>query len=203
MGISEVSVIYVHPTDTNSRQNYKCGHCGVFNSGRTVAGYEGTIRTRFLVCTSCCRGTTWDSKIGYIPGHKPGDALNGLPPEVNEAYEEARTCFSVKAYTACELICRKILMHIAVDKGDEEGKHFEEYLDYLESKGYITPPIKSWTDQIRQNGNSSTHELQAPSEERAEETLMFTMELLRIIYEMAEAAKKYAPAASPGQEITK
>ncbi|EEF78683.1 hypothetical protein MDMS009_2856 [Methylophaga thiooxydans DMS010] len=34
----------------------------------------------------------------------------------------------VNAYTAAELICRKILMHVAADKGADEGKSFAAYL---------------------------------------------------------------------------
>ena len=82
-------------------------------------------------------------------------------------------------------------MHIAVDKGAPEGKSFQDYLDYLESKGYITPPIKSWADIIRQNGNESTHRLASPDKTRADNTFMFTMQLLRIIYEMEYRASKY------------
>ena len=65
------------------------------------------------------------------------------------------------------------------------------YLNYLEDKGYITPTIKEWADVIRQIGNLSTHKLDPPNKERTEATLMFTMELLRIIYEMEHIANKF------------
>ena len=97
-----------------------------------------------------------------------------LPNEVNDAYEEAKNCFSVNAFTACELVCRKILMHIAVEKGDSEGKNFTEYIDFLEKNGYITNTIKSWVDSIRRNGNDSTHTLKTPNQSCCLSTLMFT-----------------------------
>ena len=103
---------------------------------------------------------------------------------------------SVNAYTASELICRKILMHVAVDKGAEEGKGFESYIDHLQAKGYVTPPMKEWVDTIRKHGNSSTHQLEQPSKSRAESTIMFTAELLRLIYEMDSMAKNYVPKAT-------
>jgi len=81
-------------------------------------------------------------------------------------------------------MCRKILMHIAVDKGAKEGQTFVFYLDHLAEKGYITPPMKAWTTQIRANGNQSTHELDAPDAARATNTLTFTAMLLVLVYEM-------------------
>lgn len=101
---------------------------------------------------------------------------------------------SINAFTASELICRKILMHVAVDKGAKEGEPFNTYLEALESLGYITPPMRTWVDLIRKHGNDSTHKLEPPDKVRAESTVMFTAELLRIIYEMDHMASKYVPA---------
>jgi hypothetical protein len=53
--------------------------------------------------------------------------------------------------------------------------------------------MKGWMGLIRERGNKSTHELEAPNKQRAESTIVFTTELLRIVYEMEEMAKKYAP----------
>ena len=95
------------------------------------------------------------------------------------------------AFTASELLCRKILMHIAVEKSAPEGESFVFYLDYLERAGYITPPMKVWVNAIRANGNESTHAIAAPSKDRAESTVMFTAELLRLTYEMEFLAGKF------------
>lgn len=194
MGLNESQIKHLGKSDPNNRQNYVCGHCDTSTSGRIVSEYNGSPVVKWLICTSCSKGSVWDNQSGQIPGSKAGSILTGLPPKVNDAYEEARRCLSVNAYTACELICRNILMHIAVDKGELKGKSFEQYLNFLESTGYITPPIKPWADQIRQNGNSAAHELEKTSKERAEDTLIFTMQLLRIIYEMEYTYKKYQVA---------
>ena len=98
---------------------------------------------------------------------------------------------SVNAFTAAELICRTILMHVAVDKGAPEGESFAAYLAFLETHGYVTPPMKGWVDLIRMHGNASTHKLASPDKTRAESTTMFTAELLRLVYEMDFMAKKY------------
>lgn len=82
-------------------------------------------------------------------------------------------------------------MYVGVDKGAEEGENFISYINFLESEGYITPSIKEWANIIREFGNQSTHKLTPPDKERANATLFFTMELLRIIYEMKHVANKF------------
>ncbi|WP_442930605.1 DUF4145 domain-containing protein [Micromonospora sp. NBC_00421] len=125
------------------------------------------------------------------PATLAGEAVEGLPTEVGAAYLEARETAGSGAFTSCELMCRKILMHIAVDKGAQEGKTFVEYLDHLTTTGYITPPMRPWLDLIRTHGNLSTHRLEAASKERALNTLAFTTQLLRLVYEMEHRAQSH------------
>lgn len=56
---------------------------------------------------------------------------------------------SVSAYTAVSLLCRKLLMHVAVDKGAEENLQFVKYVDYLQEKNWVSPAYKDWVDLIR------------------------------------------------------
>ena len=51
--------------------------------------------------------------------------------------------------------------------------------------------MKKWVDLIRTNGNQTTHELSNPDKKYAEGTLMFTAELLRLIYEMEYISNQY------------
>lgn len=184
-----------------SWHTYICGHCGTKVSGAVVAYYNARIRTggtvlsrntKWTLCTNCAQGSVIVSGNTY-PNLAFGPTLRGLPDEIASAYTEARNCMSVHAYSAAELICRKILMYIAVEKGAEEGKKFAQYLKFLEDVGYVTPPMKDWVDLIRQHGNRSTHELELVEKDRAESTVMFTAELLRLSYEMEYMAKKYTP----------
>ncbi|HET7386781.1 MAG TPA: DUF4145 domain-containing protein [Nocardioidaceae bacterium] len=127
----------------------------------------------------------------------PGEDLEGLPTDVESAYSEARDAMGVHAYTAGELMCRKILMHVAVDKGAAEGDTFASYLDYLQTQGYITPPMKPWADVIRQHGNHATHKIPAADQSRALGTLAFTTQLLRMIYEMDHKVARYLTPPPP------
>ena len=192
MPIEEKFINRPSGSDDDARLDYNCGHCGRAVTGRVVSSYgdRGNPTIRFLLCPSCINGSIWKGGI-MIPSVNPGQNLEGLPSEIEASYQEARRCFSVSAFTGCELLCRKILMHVGVDNGAQEGQSFASYLDHIENIGFITPPIKDWADLIRKFGNQSTHKLDPPDQKRAETTLMFTMELLRIIYEMKHIAKKF------------
>jgi hypothetical protein len=178
-----------------SWETFVCGHCGTKVAGAVAAIYSYKLeniqrRIKWLLCTNCGEGSSMtDDKL--YPGAVFGPAIEGLPDDVKDAYQEARNCLSVNAFTACDLICRKILMHVGVEKGAEEGKTFAFYIDHLESQGYITPPMKRWVDIIRQHGNKATHKLEPSDRTRAEGTLMFTAEMLRLIYEMDHLANQY------------
>ena len=142
-----------------SWHSYVCGHCKKSVSGLVAASFdkpEGPIK--WLLCPSCVDGSVLTKNGVLYPFESFGPELQGVPPETNEAYNEARRCFSVNAYNACELLCRKILMHIAVDKGAKAGDKFENYITYLENEGYVTPPMRAWVDLIRKHGNEATHQ---------------------------------------------
>ena len=191
---------HFHPFDASdysvaeSRYSYTCGHCKTKVSGMVLASApNSTGPTRWLMCPNCHDGSVLTNKGTIQPNVPFGPDIQGVPDDTYKAYNEARSCFSVNGFTACELICRKILMHVAVDKQAQPGDSFEKYINYLENQGYITPPMKRWVDLIRKHGNESTHELPNPDKVRAEGTLMFTAELLRLIYEMDHLAGQYTP----------
>lgn len=103
-----------------SRRPYTCGHCNRDVSGIVVSIYLTSLgRVEWVLCTNCGLGSVFNNDKLY-PGSMFGPQIQGLPKEVMGAYSEARNCYSVNAFTATELICRKILMHIAFEKGAKE-----------------------------------------------------------------------------------
>lgn len=167
-----------------------CGNCST-RSGATVIAMTRTSRgqvIRWLKCQTCesglvmINGTTW-------PPSMYGPEVQYLPQSVNEALRQARLCFSIGAYEATELVCRKILMHVACDLGDREGKSFAEYIDFLKNNGYITRQMEDWVDEIRERGNRTAHRLASPTPEQAQSTLDFCIQLLRLVYELPSRAK--------------
>jgi hypothetical protein len=81
-------------------------------------------------------------------------------------------------------------MNIAVDKGAREGLHFEEYVNYLDSKGYIPPDGKHWVDIIRKKGNEATHEIKLKNEKDASDLLIFMEMLLKFVFEFPTKGKE-------------
>jgi hypothetical protein len=109
-------------------------------------------------------------------------------------YEEARNCTSANAYTAAVLVCRKILLHLAVAEGAEPNMSFKEYVNYLEANNYLPPRGKVWVDHVRDKGNEANHEIVEMKKEDAELLITFVEMLLKFIYEFpAKVAPKPAP----------
>jgi len=113
----------------------------------------------------------------------PGNDVNSVPEKVYELYNEARKCVAVFAYTASVLICRKLLMNLAVSQGADENLRFIEYVDYLADNGFVPPNGKGWVDHIRKKGNEATHEIVLMNQEDAHELISFSEMLLKFIFE--------------------
>lgn len=190
------NIVKFDGSTTGSWKGYDCSYCGAHTAGAVVARTKedrSRIEVYWLQCTECGNGSVLDPEGALHPPAKFGPYIEGLPGTIDSAYEEARDCMSVQAYRACELLCRNLLMYVAVDQGADEGESFLTYVDYLSDEGYVTPPMKDWVDEIRRIGNKRAHELDPPDRNRAESTIMFTAELLRLIYEMGSLTAKYAP----------
>ena len=172
-------------------REFTCAFCDIKTGGYVVASHLDA-GIEWLICINCKRGSVIND-INVSPHPLLGRSILGLPEIIDIVFTEARQSLSTNSYTACELTCRKLLMNVAVDKGAKENQSFIFYIDFLEDNGYITPPMKSWVNKIRENGNESTHEIKAPNQKRANDTLEFTTQLLLIIYESdyyANIAKK-------------
>jgi len=92
------------------------------------------------------------------------------------------------------MACRKILMNVAVHLKADEGQSFLDYVNFLDSKGYIPPNGKEWVDEIRKRGNTATHEIRLMENQDAELILTFTEMLLKFVYEFpSKVARKPQP----------
>ena len=174
-------------------KSYKCGYCNEsISSNVGYAGYHdlGMESGHYIyICHVCDRPTFFEGNK-QTPGSSFGDNVGGIDNELVESlYQEARDVLSKNAYTASILLCRKLLMHIAVSKGASEKMKFIEYVKYLSEKGYVPPDSKSWVDHIRYKGNEANHEIAKISREDAEDLLSFISVLLKIIYEFPSKMK--------------
>lgn len=202
MGFLGRTVYYKDLADVLGK-SLTCGYCGHLvhpNKGFpivTVPRYTGVKeeeRGGVYICPSCDGAIFCPPSGDQYPSAPFGNALKHLPSSINAAYQEARRCTQEKCFTAAALMCRKILMHVAVDKGAKPGKTFVEYVDHLKDKGHVTAASSDWVDHIREKGNEATHELPDISEEDANDLLDFTEMLLKTVYEFpARHASKGTP----------
>src|SRR6516165_7113513 len=100
---------------------YTCGYCnhrvGPNQGWFTQTGPNGP-QARILVCSYCGGPTYFDIQGRQFPGRIFGNAVASVPQEAAQLYEEARRCMSVSSFTSAVLTCRRLLMHIAVEKRD-------------------------------------------------------------------------------------
>lgn len=171
-----------------SNRGWTCGYCG-----RSVGGNIGYHRENgktdklIYICPHCENPTAFiiNESGGYdqYPGAVYGHEVDGLPRSVAALYGEVRRCIQYTAYTAAVLAMRKLLMHVAVERGAEENRSFVSYIDFLDEKHWIPPSGREWVDAIRKSGNEATHEIVLASEDEAKQLLDFAEMLLRIVYE--------------------
>lgn len=166
-----------------------CGHCGNGVGGDVV--HRATIRTGgeppslvlWIQCPLCDDGSVMASTGVVYPSAPAGGEVPNLPADVEHSWQEARVAHAVAAYTAAEMMCRKILMHVAVDvAGSDPGKSFVQYVKDLDANGYITAGLRAVVDQIRDRGNIANHELPASTQQDSETTMRITEHLLNGVY---------------------
>lgn len=164
---------------------YTCGYCGKI-AGPNRGYATDSSQDRIYLCTYCGKPTYFDSKLGIaqqVPGVAYGNDVDHLPTEIESLYREARNCMAVSSYTGAVLLCRKLLMNIAVSEGAKEGKTFISYVEHLAAQGYVPPKARGWIDHIRVKGNEANHEIQLMSRKDAEELIMFLEMLLKLVFE--------------------
>jgi hypothetical protein len=173
---------------------YQCGACGERTTGHFGVWQltrDGGVRARVVICSHCGRPTYFESIDQICPKPRYGQPVEGITDEgVLRLYTEARYCTSYQAFTSAAMLCRKILMHVAVSLGAKSNQSFKEYVDYLDHEGYTPPKGKEWVDDIRDKGNEANHEIRIVSEDEAQKTLYFTGLVLQLIYSAPHFLKK-------------
>ncbi len=179
--------------------SYRCGYCG--NDVASDQGWQSTGRDSYVrICPQCNVPTFFSvpSKGLQIPGPKQGSTLTKLPADIRGIYEEARASLTVNAYTATVLLCRKLLMHIGVEKGAKEGQTFLSYVEWLIQEGHAPKSANRWIDYIRERSNEANHRIMLMKQEDAVGILGLTEQLLRVIYELPTLVPTIpAPPTSP------
>jgi len=175
---------------------YQCGACGERTTGhfgiwQLTQHHRHGVAARVVICSHCGRPTYFESSHQIYPKPRYGQKVEGITDgAVAQLYTEARYCTSYGAFTSAAMLCRKVLMHVAVSLGAKPNQTFKEYVDYLDREGYTPPKGKDWVDDIRNKGNEANHEIRIVSEDEAQRTLYFTGLVLQLIYSAPHYLKK-------------
>lgn len=195
-------------TYTLNSKSYTCAHCGnlvasdigyiakeFVDPSALIEEYEIPELGRIVICKHCQGPTIFDSDGNQLPCPMPGRDVTNLPEGIQGLYMESRRCVANHCYNASVLLCRKLLMHIAVEKEADPRLKFYQFIDYLNDNGYIPITGKQWVDQIRKLANFANHEIVDMNREQAEKILFFTENLLTNIYELPALGQQGQPSS--------
>jgi len=182
-------------------KKFKCGFCqqniaseigyyANYEEWTQLHGNSTIIKGHIYICHECDNPTYFNYYDNQFPGFLPGNAVKHIDKqEVEKLFKEAKKCYSINAFTATVMCCRKLLMNIAVTEGADEGLNFYEYVNFLDDNNYIPPKGKEWVDTLRKLGNEANHSIEFKSQLEAERILTFSEMLLRFIYELPAMMK--------------
>ena len=160
--------------------SFVCGFCDSLVG--SAKGWKSSAEDVIRICTHCDKPSYFGRKSRF-PGAAAGEKVYSLPEPIDDLYEEARRCIQASCPTAAVLICRKVLMHVAVVEGAKSGLSFIAYVEYLAQHNYIPPKARGWVDHIRTKGNEANHEIIQMSDIDARQLITFTGMLLKLVYE--------------------
>lgn len=106
------------------------------------------------------------------------------PTELSQLYDEAAKAYSAGAYTATTMVCRKLLMACACEKGADDGKTFVTYVDFITNNVLAYPAAKSSIDAIRAIGNEANHHVQFVNQSDATRAMKIVTYMLNTIYSL-------------------
>jgi hypothetical protein len=178
-----------HTTSKVEGVSYTCGYCGkeaapshAYNSDIVA---PGAPKAHIYICPNCTQPTFFEPNGRQTPRIKLGSNVGAIgKKDVAQLYEEARNCTSVASYTAAVMVCRKILLNLAVEHKAPENQKFAFYVDFLSEHGFVPPQGKAWVKAIKDRGNDANHEIELMGEKDANFILEFTGALLYFNYEL-------------------
>lgn len=143
-------------------------------------------KSHIFICPHCNAPIILDDEQKNILLPLPGKEINKLSENINIVYSEIRKCMQGGCFNGAIMLMRKLIMHIAVEEGADEGKKFIEYIDFLCDNHIVPPKSKNKADSIRSLGNATNHEIENRTQEEAQNCFEFIELLLKVNYEFAD-----------------
>lgn len=173
-----------------------CPYCNVtvriYSDTRIFDADTGAIKYHIFKCPECYMPVTIGLDGEIIPPSRflPFGGIQHLPAKIENMYNECRKCFANACFYSVIMLARTMIMHIAVDFGAPQNLNFVQYIDHLETEGYISRHNRTWVDKIRKMGNHYTHELDEATEDEANLAVVFIKQLLTNMYELPQMANR-------------
>lgn len=143
------------------------------------------------VCNSCQEPVLVlnDGQVIY-PYPLPSPSDGRIPEHIRNDVDEAKICFSIKAFRASAVMSRRAMQSACIDKGATKERLVDQ-LQELASHGIITKDLKEWADVVRWVGNDAAHpDKQTVTDKDAADILHLAEQFLHVIYVAPAIAKE-------------
>ena len=164
---------------------FSCGHCDAFICVQKGIIYSAS-NYHITQCFKCGLPTIFTTNNKKYPPTRLPTTVKGLPDDIDKVYKEIKDCLTVGAWTATNMLARKLLMNVAVDKGADPNQKFFYYVDWMDSSEWNTTGLKLGLDRIRSKGNEANHEIKEVSKEDVEEIFELLTVFLQLVYEFPD-----------------
>jgi hypothetical protein len=95
---------------------------------------------RLVIRQHCGRPTYFERSTQVHPKPRYGNPVEGITEkDVQQLFSEAPYCTSYGVFATAAMLCRKILMHVAVSLGARPDQTFKDYVGFLDREGYTAP----------------------------------------------------------------
>jgi len=151
-------------------------------------------------------GAAWGRVERVYPAPNERQLGVAVPTPIRTAFAEARACYTdAKAYTACAIMCRKVLEGVCNSHGATNGT-LAARLKKLSDDGFLDKRLFEWTTALRMVGNEAAHDVDVTvSREDAGDLLDLAEAVAEYLYtfkEKFENFQKRRPPNTKGSSAT-
>ena len=198
-----------------------CEHCEATVAGIVEGSYNRyidepgySLRWSLLSCPSCQSpilvsqddedarymdepGDVWSKPTRLYPSLSDRQLGFAVPGPIRAAFAEARACYNeAKAYTACAIMCRKVLEGVCESHGASKGT-LAQRLKQLSDSGQLDKRLFEWTDAMRLVGNEAAHDVNITvSREDASDLLDLAEAVAEYLYTIKEKFESFSKRRS-------
>lgn len=195
-------------TEGQGARSFICGWCrhqvGSDLGWCTILTRDEKIEhVEVRVCVGCgypniLIGTDlWPRQMPPLPANH---AVPGLPDDIGTIYQEMRAAQAARLCNSVVLLARKLLLHIARDKGmaPQKGGEFQACVEFLTDS--VLPALKTGTeiltDHLKRLGNTASHERRVFDEGEADFALQCANSTLCLVYDVRPVLRWEEPFVS-------